>query len=437
MNKNSISNKESLRELADIYSIELEHIAKRNGITFSRFNIDDLTEEEKSTIYREFIEWLTFNNLITPENDGEDPALEEFLTKFYGNIDQLKKQLLKFQEQTKSPVKKSQIKKIIVKIEKVIAPAKRHDVPITQPILLNFNLSDATNEKIENLYEIADRATFYYQLSHGYGAEDNSSESGIVTEKTKNQFSKLSMDELVAKFSPAEFYKLSPADIKDLVSATSQRYCLDNKVPPCSVSFSKLNTSESRVTLGTYSWANQNISLNSRILERLNEFDYNKNPYLPYALLQVVIHETQHRVQHGNLDKIALDSKDKLVKNAIMNPSGIENRSFMQYQSALEEQDARNAALSFIQKYAARSTDSAFKAFSDLETIKECRTKKYDITGKDCEIFPFLYSESLLGSKNSEQSKIKSQRDEFYSMLTRNTASADRENTRVRERTRF
>jgi len=445
-NKNDINKKESLQELANLYSEELECIARRQGIPFVRFNIDniddnDLTEEEKSTLYREFIEWLNINNLIhidRPDDDlSEESSLEEFITNFYGDIDQLQSHLQQFQAKNQSQKSKTYINNIITHIEHILIPAKRRKILITQPILLNYNLSSATSEKIEKLYDLSDRATFYYQLSHGYSAEDTSSKNGLISEKTNNMFSKLSMDQLVAKFAPKEFYKLSAEEVKALVAATSQRYCIDNHIPPCSVSFSKLNTSTDRVTLGAYSWANQNIRLNSNILNQLDAFKASNNKYLPYELLQVIIHESQHRVQHGNLDKIALDTKDNLVKNAIMNTNGDYSNSFIAYQSALEEQDARNAALSFIQNYASRSDDPSFRAFADLETTKELGSKKKQMTDKDTELFPALYHQYTLGSKYTEQSRILSQCHDFYSTLNREAASSYRESERTREYSRI
>lgn len=411
--KDKIKLKRKNKKLQDLLLIYL----KSHRITLSLLCIDEMTEEEKLIFYREFYNWLFLQGMIDNNIVDEDVSLEKFLTTFFSDIKILTSTLNEFAKNSKNIQIQGNVEKIKKVIDRKITMLSVQNAPFEiGSSVLNYDFSKAKDIDYV-FYEVNDKISAFFQLY--IGKVGDNIHTSIKSTNIKNQFSSLSMNELINKFSPECFYSLSKSDIVELCTSVSAKYCESKGVPPCNLTLANYRINPGTFTYGSYSWANQGIKLNNEMFDVINRLKEEGNKFFPYSLLQTIIHESQHRVQHSNLEKEPLSQKENLVRNYVINNNDPSNKTFKEYISRLEEKDARDEALKFLQEKSKQNPNSYLKLFTDNELLREANIQKNDITGNDREVFKSLFVDKV-DSKYTERSRINSERSAFFNAIEEN-----------------
>ena len=415
----------------DVASVNYERQAQKQGasfgIAYTPFTLYDISDENKYEMLRKYQEWLLLEQKIKRHNYESD-SLEEFLIHFHGSFEELISNLEQFAHSFTSESLIKQIKEIVNQISnkaKTVDPQLKQTVG---PTVLNFDFTNASNIH-EIFFDSLEKSAFFFQSK--YGKTQN-----LSTQK-QTIFDNASFTDLVKMFNPEQFYSLSVEQVKDLCQAVSNKYCEAKGVKPCAVNFADFGSKHNSVVFGNFSWASQSITLNSNFLNNLGEYAKQQNTFAPYELLQTIIHESHHRYQQENVDKKDLSQQDNIVKEAILRDSDDNKKTFKDYASSLDEKDARNAALGFMQRFAHETGDRNLQVFCQNETNKELNTRTYNVTGRDENLFPHLYTPCDFGVKRAEQNALSCSYSSFMESMRTPTPTTEISHERIRARTKL
>ena len=119
----------------------------------------------------------------------------------------------------------------------------------------------------------------------------------------KMNINELSYEQLCLLIDSEYFYDFvdSKEKVELYVNLLHRLYCKENNMRASSITF--INGLSSN-TYGYYNPIENKIYLNSKFLEVFNNCKENKNVYYPYALLSTIIHESRHKWQHNNINKM-------------------------------------------------------------------------------------------------------------------------------------
>ena len=291
--------------------------------------------------------------------------------------------------------------------------------------LLKKSLDDSvkkekTDKKDKNAYTEVDRTNenarqkTIERKAKNYGdfafEKAKSSKFSATTKPTvkTNDLDQLSRNQIVSMFRPHVFYSLSASQRHKLFQAVVNEYCRANGVPPCAVNISPLPCGEGYMTFGEYYPCIGSISINSHLFDNMEAFSDESDPAFPYAILQTLIHETEHRVQFMNIDNAPKDEADRLLKKSLLEPQ--QGKNFEDYLAEPDEIGARNAALAYFRNCAnecVRPEEAELLAcFYNCQKRREMYNGKSDVSNVIKEAHQDIYNESLLRTSSTLQASM-------------------------------
>ena len=358
---------------------------KDSGLDIARFVFDHINAGTDVQTLKSFLARLAMK---MGYGDGtEDPSTEDFL--FYASVadeDELNIILDYIAQSDKTSLKdKEDAIKTLAVLRKINDSLGRTDDDQTPSLAQGIvNLAqkyDATGAEQKTLIEINQNALVInyseFMARKMFGRQRRPSQEWFVSQK----FSKLDRKELVEYFEPNRFYQLSKGEICELLQAVTNEYCEENFAESCRIEFGELKTTQNSIVMGEYSPADSKIVINRRFLDGLEKFKEDGNEFMPYQILNTIIHEAQHHIQSQTLDRDSWELTDKelLVKKALLDP---QPSSYQKYLASYEELDARDAALKYMATCARNAEpdqEERLKGIYSLFKSREDQTQKQNI----------------------------------------------------------
>ncbi len=247
------------------------------------------------------------------------------------------------------------------------------------------------------------------------------------TVDTKN-LDQLSRNQIVSMFRPHIFYSLSASERHKLFQAVVNEYCRANGVSPCAVNISPLPYGEGYMTFGEYYPCKGSIAINSHLFDNLEAFSDESDPAFPYAILQTLIHETEHRIQFMNIDNTPKNEADRLLKESLLEPQ--QGKSFEDYLAEPDEIGARNAALAYFRNCANecdRPEEAELLAcFYNCQKQREMYNGKSDVSNVIKKAHQDIYNEALLHTSSTLQASMRRNVKNMMNIALGNTVYSER-----------
>lgn len=202
----------------------------------------------------------------------------------------------------------------------------------------------------------------------------------------------LSRNELLSFFEPDKFYSLSQKQIAALLQATANDFLKSKGVSSCAVELQDLTLNNKNIVFGEYNPNKGSIAINKNLLSLADNLKDKKDEYLPFKILETVIHESEHRCQFYMQGKEPVLTKDKVIQDAIRNPS---YNSYSSYLSSPEELDSRNCALEYIRNAANELDSDNLRTFYNLQKESEMQKPKKPVSKSIEDMFPDIYNGKL------------------------------------------
>lgn len=278
-----------------------------------------------------------------------------------------------------------------------------------QKIATNIPAKSAMN-KTANRIQLRQYALFYnFILSKKFDNGFKSAEPQLIE---TGDFGELSRGQLVDMFNSQNFYKLDDKQRTQLFQAVINDYCNQNGVKPAGLVIEDLPYSKKCICYGEYDPANSKVSISKAVVDCIEQAKDTQNPYLPYKILETLVHESQHRVQFENYDNPSSQRMAKIL-DEMKNSERRGYKSQADYYSSYEELDARDCAMGYIKSAMETNKDYRLEKFYNSLALGEIGRNKHEIPAEDMLYFANIYS----ARQTQKLYNFETQKREFLNMI--------------------
>lgn len=315
-------------------------------------------------------------------DDGDiDPFLFYIIPYIYGSYTSGIKEIVdEYRQVKRNKENDERAKKLATKLDLLIRNINDNVVENKpQESVTHAPLKIAMSE-INNRVQFRQYALFYnFILSKKFEENYTSAEPNLID---VGEFAELSRQQLVDMFNAKNFYNLNKEQQTQLFQAVINDYCKENGVKSAGLAIEDLPHSKKRICYGEFDPANSKIAINKAVVDCIEQASETQNPYLPYKILETLVHESQHRVQFENYDNPSTPKMEKVLEK-MKSAESNEYQTQIGYNSSYEELDARDCALDYIKNASLASMDHNLEKFYNSTALDEINRNKYEIPAED------------------------------------------------------